>query len=178
MCYLVCLVCLTCPVRLACFVLLVKSTMKTQCYYPVQEGAALVRTQAYKDGKTVAKPGIHFTAVEDAGGDYHLFPEQPEEIYRVFRHSWVLVRKRIPDVVVIEGLKLPSCARSAIFNNQYFSLFFRPWTLLSGDEHVPHLSLLGLRQDPLRELYETDTAAIHTAKTRVPFCGDQATISF
>ena len=84
----------------------------------MQEGAALIRTQTYKDGKTVAKPGIHFTAIEDAGDDYHLFPEQPEEIYRVFRHSWVLVRKRIPNVVVIEGLKLPNCARSAVFNSQ------------------------------------------------------------
>ena len=86
----------------------------------------MIRTQAYKDGKTVAKPGIHFTAIEDAGDGYYLFPEQPEEIYRVFRHSWVLVRKRIPNVVVIEGLKLPSGARSAVFNSQYCSLFFRP----------------------------------------------------
>ena len=120
----------------------------------MQEGAALIRTQAYKDGTTVAKPGIHFTAIEDAGDDYHLFPEQPEEIYRVFRHSWVLVRKRIPDVVVIEGLKLPNCARSAVFNSQYCSLFFRPWTLLSGSMRVPHLSVLGLRQESLQELYD------------------------
>ena len=120
----------------------------------MQEGANLIRTQQYKDGKIAAKPGIHFTAIEDTGNDYYLFPEHPEELYSVLRHSWVLVRKKIPDVVVLEGLKLPSCARSAIFNSQYCSLFFRPWTLLTGSMHVPHLSVLGLRQDSLRKLYE------------------------
>ena len=120
----------------------------------MQEGADLVRTQEYKDGKIVARPGIHFTAIEYSGNDYHLFPERPEEIYSVLRHSWVLVRKKIPDVVVLEGLKLPSCARSAMFNSQYCSLFFRPWTLLNGSTRVPYLSVLGLRQDSLRKLYE------------------------
>ena len=41
----------------------------------MQEGANLIRTQQYKDGKIAAKPGIHFTAIEDTGNDYYLFPE-------------------------------------------------------------------------------------------------------
>ena len=123
-------------------------------YYPVQDGIALIRSQKYKDGKLVAKPGLHFTAIEDSGNEYYLFPQHPEEIYSILRHSWVLVRKKIPDVVVLEGLKLPSCARAATFNSQYCSLFFRSWTLLTGSIHVPHLSVLGLRQDSLRKLYE------------------------
>ena len=85
----------------------------------------MIRTQDYKDGKPVAKPGVHYIAVDVSGDDYYLFPEHPMEIYSVFRHSWVLKRKQRPNVVVIEGLKLPSSARTAIFNNQYCSLFFQ-----------------------------------------------------
>ena len=115
----------------------------------------MIRTQDYKDGKTVAKPGVHYIAVDVSGDDYYLFPEHPVEIYSIFRHSWVLKRKQRPDVVVIEGLKLPSSARTSIFNSQYCSLFFRPWTLLSGSSRVPHLSLLGLRWEALQEVYDT-----------------------
>ena len=51
--------------------------------------------------------------------------------------------------MVIEGLKLPSTSRSSIYNSQYCSLFFRPWTFLAGNEIVPHLSLLGVRKEAL-----------------------------
>ena len=134
-----------------------------------KEGAALIRTQAYKDGKIAAKPGVHYTAIDVSGDDYYLFPEHPMEVYHVLRHSWVLKRKQRPDVVVINGLKLPSSARSAIFNSQYCSLFFRPWTLLHGSSRVPHLSILGLRWEALQEVYDTSAERDpKKAKTSVP----------
>jgi hypothetical protein len=118
-----------------------------------QEGLAFSASAAYKKGEVSAKAGIHFVALEASDETYSLFPEEPEHIYKTFRHAWVLIRKKIPDVVVIEGLKMPSTARSAAYNAQYCSLFFRPWTLLEGDERVPNLGLLGLPQQQLAAHY-------------------------
>ena len=89
-------------------------------------GLALSSSDDYKKGKIAAKPGLHFVAVTPTDQSYFLFPEEPHDVYRLFRHAWALVRKRIPDVVVIEGLKQPSTARTAVYNAQYCSLFFRP----------------------------------------------------
>ena len=125
----------------------------------------------------MAKPGIHYVAIEAIGKDYYLFPDVPIEVYRVFRHAWALVRKKRPDVVVIEGIKLPSSARSPIFNSQYCSLFFRPWTLLSGTPRVPHLSLLGLRWDSLRELYEPNTQPQVKHQKRLSLSEEKNTLS-
>ena len=100
--------------------------MRTQW---TKEGIAFSKTKEYRNGKIAAKAGIHYVVLRSEKDEYYTFPEEPFDVYKVFRHSWVLVRKRIPDVVVIEGLKLPSTARSAAFNAQYCSLFFRPWTL-------------------------------------------------
>ena len=58
-------------------------------------------------------------------------------------------------MVVIENLFLPSVKRKPVYNAQYCSLFFRPWTLLEGDATVPHLSLLGITTSSLREIYES-----------------------
>ena len=119
-----------------------------------EKGLQLIKTKAYKDGNDVAKPGIHYVVVEPEAHEYYTFPEHPADIYRVFRHAWVLIRKKRPDVVVIEGLKLPSSSRSDIENAKYCSLFFRPWTLLNGDTQVPHLALLGCGQAVLRQVYD------------------------
>ena len=78
-----------------------------------------------------------------------MFPKETAD----FRHSWALVRKRTPDVVIIENAKMPSVNRSSVYNAQYCSLFFRPWTLLEGDDVVPHLSLLGLSAASLKVFY-------------------------
>ena len=99
-----------------------------------QKGAQLLKSQAYKDGEIAAKPGEHFVALPAKHNDYHTFPAAAG----AFAHSWALVRKRRPQVVVIEGLPLPSVNKSAEYNAQYFSLFFRPWTLRRGDATVPH----------------------------------------
>ena len=49
--------------------------------------------------KDAVQPGVHYTAVESSSNTYFLFPpETPGH----FRHAWALVRKRRPDVVVIE----------------------------------------------------------------------------
>ena len=83
------------------------------------EGLALSSSQAYKDGALSAKPGIHFVAVEPLDGTFFSFPEKPDDIYKAFSHFWILIRKTIPDVVVIEDLKLPSPSRTATYNAQY-----------------------------------------------------------
>ena len=93
-----------------------------------------------------------------------------------FRHSWVLVRKTRPDVIVIEGLKKPSVSQSSVHNAKYCSLFFRPWTLLAGTMRVPNISLLGLNLENLQAVYDASfddrkvlkvrkTCRVQTAKT-------------
>ena len=71
------------------------------------EGNVFRRSAEYKAGEVVAKPGIHYLALdnEHADADYVLFPEHPLHFCSFFRHSWVLVRKTRPDVIVIGGLK-------------------------------------------------------------------------
>ena len=116
-----------------------------------QQGAQLLKSQAYKDGEIAAKPGEHFVALPAKHNDYHTFPAAAG----AFAHSWALVRKRRPQVVVIEGLPLPSVNKSAEYNAQYFSLFFRPWTLHAGDATVPHLSLLGMEKRVLNQWHQS-----------------------
>ena len=89
-----------------------------------KKGAELVKSQPYKDGAVAARPGEHYVAVKSSTDDYHLFPEDAGS----FAHAWASVRKRRPDVVVIEGLGLPSVNKTSVYNAQYCSLFFRPWT--------------------------------------------------
>ena len=84
-------------------------------------------------------------------------------MFATHRHSWALVRKTRPDVVVIEGLKLPNPTRSNIYNGQYCNLFFRPWTLLTGDATVPHITLLGLDVAALHALYENPALQVPKA---------------
>ena len=110
-------------------------------------GAKLANSKHYMEGKVAAKPGVDYVAVEPSDDEYFLFPSDIDP----FCHAWVLVRKRRPDVVVIEGLKLPSQSKTATYNAQYCSLFFRAWTLQQGDITVPHLSLLGLNSSSLLE---------------------------
>jgi hypothetical protein len=129
-----------------------------------EKGLEVVKTKAYKDGNDVAKPGIHFVVVAPEGSEYYTFPEHPADIYSVFRHAWVLIRKKRPDVVIIEGLKMPSSARSDIENAKYCSLFFRPWTLLNGDVQVPHLALLGCSQTVLRQAFDVSRTPASKAR--------------
>ena len=120
------------------------------------DGEKVMRSEAYKDGTVTLKPGLHYVIIEpDANADYIAFPVEPVHIYNVFRHTWVLVRKKRPDVVVIEGLKMPRASRAAKENAKYCCLFFRPWTLLSGDPRIPNLALLGLPHERLLDVYAT-----------------------
>ena len=48
---------------------------------------------------------------------------------------------------------MPSPGRKADENAKYCSLFFRPWTLLTGTEEVPHLEHLGMKFADLQRLY-------------------------
>ena len=57
-------------------------------------GLALSSSDDYKKGKIAAKPGLHFVAVAPTDVAYVLFPEEPQQVYRNFRHAWVLVRKK------------------------------------------------------------------------------------
>ena len=64
-------------------------------------GLVLSSSDDYKKGKIAAKPGLHFVAVAPSDASYFLFPDEPNEVYKVFRHAWVLIRERIPDVIVM-----------------------------------------------------------------------------
>ena len=123
-----------------------------------EEGQRLTRTQEYKEGKRVAKPGIHFVAVSDVQHDptYYLFPEHPTTTFTSFRHAWAIERNARPYVVVVEGLKLPNPSRSPTYNAQYCSLFFRPWTLLWGDTLVPNFELIGLDRTSVEIAYDNE----------------------
>ena len=115
-----------------------------------------MQSDAYKNGKATLKPALHYVIIEpDTNADYIAFPTEPAHIYNVFRHTWVLVRKKRPDVVVIEGLKMPRASRAANENAKYCSLFFRPWTLLAGNLRIPNLALLGLAHERLVDVYAT-----------------------
>ena len=132
------------------------------------EGRKVIQRADYKDGQISLKPSVHYVAVESNSNDYYLFPEEPNDIYMIFRHSWALERNRRPQVVVIEGLKMPSTSRPSVYNGQYCSLFFRPWTFLAGNGMVPHLSLLGVRRDALEICYNGNmTRRPNAAKYRV-----------
>ena len=134
------------------------------------DGKQIAMSDDYKDGKVTLKPGLHLVIVEpEADAEYAAFPSEPAHIFSTFRHSWVLVRKRRPDVVVIEGLKMPRASRAAAENAKYCSLFFRPWTLLGGSPQVPHLSFLGLPDNILKQLYtKSDTPTVTDQVARLP----------
>ena len=117
------------------------------------QGLQLIKSKEYQEGNAAAKPGVHYTVLASAQNEYITFPELPSEVYQYFRHAWIILRKKRPDVIVIEGLKQPSSSRTDTENAKYCSLFFRPWTLLSGDPKVPHLSLLGCSRSVLGQLY-------------------------
>ena len=55
------------------------------------QGLKLRQSSEYKAGNIAARAGQHYVAI-DPGlfGDYHLFPEEPADVYSEFRHSWVL----------------------------------------------------------------------------------------
>ena len=102
--------------------------------YWTAKGKEVRKSDEYKEGKVVLKPGLHYCILEpDDDADYHVFPAEPANIFETFRHAWVLERKKRPDVVVIEGLRMPRASRSRNENAKYCSLFFRPWTLLPGN---------------------------------------------
>ena len=88
------------------------------------DGRKLTQRADYREGQISLKPGVHYVALESDANDYYLFPDEPKDVYKIFRHTWVLERNPRPQVVVIEGLKLPSTSRSSIYNSQYCSLFF------------------------------------------------------
>lgn len=87
--------------------------------FEVSEGRRLTKYEALFLGTAGARKW-HRNVVNEACMDTFLFPEA----LNPFCHSWVLVRKARPDVVVIEGLGMPSVHKSSLYNAQYFSLFF------------------------------------------------------
>ena len=81
------------------------------------------------EGKQAAKPGDHYTVrplPADNDVAYTTFPEGPNKLHAHFRHSWVLVRKRRPHVVCIEGTPVPRASRNAEYNGKYFNVFSVP----------------------------------------------------
>ena len=94
--------------------------------------------------------GRDYVVIEpDDEDDYFTFPAEPASVFGVLRHSWVVIRRRVPYVPVLKGVALPSGAKQREDNARYFSVFFRPWTLCaSNDVHIPHLATLGYTYMP------------------------------
>ena len=94
--------------------------------------------------KMILRPGVHFKVIEPMNTSYYTFPKEPVHIYDTLRNSWVIVRRNRPIVPVLEGVPLPSPAKPAEENAKYFSVFFRPWTLLHAQTDIPHMANLAV----------------------------------
>ena len=106
----------------------------------------------FADGDEKVLPGVHYQVIEPLGEEYFTFPTEPEKVFGRIRHNFVIVRRRIPHVPLLEGAPLPSPVRAKEASAKYFSVFFRPWTLLDRKhDGVPHLSLLGIPANKLEE---------------------------
>ena len=90
-------------------------------------------TEARVSGRTAAKPGVHYVVRPcDFDEDYYYtYPHEPVDIYSIFRHAWVLERRRRPIVVCIEGVQVPKANKSAVENSKYCSIFFDPTVIVS-----------------------------------------------
>ena len=93
-----------------------KETVRTTW---TEAGAELIKAQRYKNGGVAARLGTHYTAISSAIEEYILSPKELGTV----SHSWVLVRRKRPAAVVVEGLTLPSGRRTGTYNAQYFSIF-------------------------------------------------------
>ena len=94
-------------------------------------GRLLLGSTALEDGTAKLCPGVHYRVVEEQLDDdeYWVFPKKPQAVYAVLRHSWVIVRRRRPHVLVLQGAKVPNAATPPSESAKYYSVFFRPWTL-------------------------------------------------
>ena len=123
---------------------------------------------AYQEGKSQLLPGTHYQVLEEhsAVDEYWTFPREPSSVFKHFRHTWVIVRRRRPFVPVLEGATVPSPSKPPLENAKYLSLFFRPWTFQQAKGSfaarparatpfsVPHIASLGLQH-----LQESSTSA-------------------
>ena len=124
------------------------------------EGRKLLSTDEFKNGNAKLCPGKHYRVREQKtpGADgYWTFPSEPAKVYKVLRHSWVIVRRPRPYVPVLIGAKVPDAATQPEETAKYVSAFFRPWTCCpqtSSEEKqvvgsathrtdIPSLSMLG-----------------------------------
>ena len=129
------------------------------------------------------QPGIHYHVVEDekeSARPYYTFPERPEEVFGKFRHSWVIVRRRRPVVLMPEGVPLPRAGRSPEENAMYLSLLFRPPTLHGAfhSRDVVHLSLLDVPVAPLpAESQRGDTGPVVLKRRRLRRKNEPAAVS-
>ena len=119
-----------------------------------EDGQAIITTLAFREGRAKLLPGVHYKVREEAaeGDEYWVFPREPRAVFEVLRHSWAIVRRPRPFVPILENAALPSPSKPRQENAKYLSVFFRPWTLLSGTSArstTPHLATLGLHH--LRE---------------------------
>ena len=124
------------------------------------EGRKLRGTAEFKNGNVKLSPGKHYRVIEQktpGANGYWTFPSEPERVYKVLRHSWVIVRRPRPYVPVLIGAKVPDGATQPEETAKYLSAFFRPWTCCpqtsSGKKQVigsvvrqadiPSLAMLG-----------------------------------
>ena len=115
-----------------------------------EQGKSIVKNPQYREGNVKLRPGVHYVVKEIAAGEdeFYTFDREPHRIFDVLRNSWVIVRRPRPRVPVLEGAPVPSPSRSPEANAKYFSVFFRPWTLLPKAGDIPHLATIGFYAAP------------------------------
>ena len=94
-------------------------------------GRKLIGTGSLQEGTSKLCPGLHYTVIAQPcnGDEYWISPREPEPMYAVLRHSWVIVRRQRPYIPVLEGTKVPNASTTPTDCAKLFSLFFRPWKL-------------------------------------------------
>ena len=97
-------------------------------------------------GRTpVAKAGTHCDLDPDELEHCHRIDESVKTSRPTLFDNWVLCRREVPCVPVIENCRVPRCDGDADENGKYFLMFFHPWTSIPAlaSEFVPLLGQLG-----------------------------------
>ena len=121
--------------------------------------------------KPVARAGTHYDLDPDELGEFYRVDESLKTKKPTLFENWVLCRREVPCVPVIENCRVPRCDGAGDENGQYFLIFFHPWTSIPAlaDEFVPLLGHLGhttyvkrrnsTKQQPRPETNSVDFAA-------------------
>ena len=85
------------------------------------EGEVAKGKEAFLIGKRKFQGGVHFTVLEPEDvNHYYSFPADPAGKNVTWRHKWIIVRRKLPRVPVLEGVQVSSPTKSAEEKAKYF----------------------------------------------------------